>query len=81
MNIYIGNLNYRIKESELQELLSEYGAIRSIRIIKDRETGRSKGFAFVEMDDDNAASAAISALNGAEVMGRPLVMREALQRT
>lgn len=81
MNIYIGNLNYRIKESELQELLSEYGAIRSIRIIKDRETGRSKGFAFVEMDDDNAAAAAISALNGAEVMGRPLVMREALQRT
>lgn len=81
MNIYIGNLNYRMNENELAELLSEFGNVRSIRIIKDRETGRSKGFAFVEMDDKADAEKAISTLNGTEVMGRPIVMREALQRT
>lgn len=79
MNMYIGNLNYRVKESDLERALSSYGAINSIKIIKDRETGRSKGFGFVEMDDD-AASQAIKELSGSEFMGRQLVIKEALPK-
>ena len=48
MNIYIGNLNYRVKEADLQQVIEEYGAVESVKIIKDRETGKSKGFAFIE---------------------------------
>lgn len=79
MNIYIGNLNYRIKEGDLLQVMEEYGAVSSVKVITDRETGRSKGFAFVEMDDD-AASVAISKLNGAEYMGRTMVVKEARPR-
>ena len=50
MNIYIGNLNYRVKEADLQQVIEEYGAVESVKIIKDRETGKSKGFAFIEIE-------------------------------
>lgn len=80
MNIYVGNLNYRVKEADLQQVMEDYGAVSSVKIIMDRETGKSKGFAFIEMEDDNAAAKAIAELNGAEYMGRALVVKEARPR-
>ncbi|MDR2840570.1 MAG: RNA-binding protein [Paludibacter sp.] len=77
MNIYVGNLSYKVRENDLQGVLEEYGAVTSCKIIKDRETNRSKGFAFVEMADDSAATKAIEELNGAEFDGRPMVVKEA----
>ena len=79
MNLYIGNLNYKIKEQELAEVLSAYGAVSSVRIIKDKETGRSKGFGFAEMNND-AARHALQDLNGKELMGRQMVIKEAIQK-
>lgn len=55
MNIYVGNLNYRVREDDLKQVMEEYGTVESVKIIKDRETGKSKGFGFVEMPDDEAA--------------------------
>jgi RNA recognition motif-containing protein len=72
MNIYVGNLNYNLSEDELQGLFEEYGAVSSVKIIKDRETGRAKGFGFVEMEDDNEGQNAIDELDGVEVQGRAL---------
>ncbi|MDL2222297.1 RNA-binding protein [Parabacteroides sp. OttesenSCG-928-N08] len=80
MNIYIGNLNYRVREDDLKQVMEEYGMVDSVKIIKDRETGRSKGFAFVEMPDDNDAQRAISELNEAEFEGRQMVVKEARPR-
>ena len=60
MNIYVGNLNYRVKEADLQQVMEDYGTVSSVKVIMDRETGRSKGFAFIEMEDDAAASKAVS---------------------
>lgn len=80
MNIYLGNLNYRVKEEELKQALSAFGTVTSVRIVTDRETGRSKGYAFAEMPDANEASQAISKLSGTELAGRQLVIREALAR-
>ena len=60
MNIYVGNLSYKVRENDLQGVIEEYGAVESCKIIKDRETGKSKGFAFVEMADDAAAAKVIS---------------------
>jgi len=80
MNIYVGNLSYRMNDGELREVFSEFGEVSSARIINDRETGRSKGFGFVEMPDDNAANEAIEALNGKEVSGRNLRVNEARPR-
>lgn len=77
MNIYIGNLNYRVREDDLRQVMEEYGVVDSVKLIKDRETGRSKGFAFVEMPDNAAASKAISELNEAEYEGRQMVVKEA----
>ena len=56
MNIYVGNLNYRVKEGDLQQVMEDYGAVSSVKVVMDRETGRSKGFAFIEMEDDAAAA-------------------------
>ena len=67
MNIYISGLNFSTTEAELNDLFAEYGEISSVKIILDRETGRSRGFAFVEMPDDAAAQKAIDELNGAEL--------------
>ena len=80
MNIYIGNLNYRVREDDLKQVMEEYGAVDSVKIIKDRETGKSKGFAFVEMPDDSAAKKAIEELNEAEFEGRQMVVKEARTR-
>lgn len=77
MNIYVGNLNYRVKEEDLQKVLEEYGAVSSVKFIMDRETGRFRGFAFVEMEDDAAAARVIAELNGADYFGRQMVIKEA----
>lgn len=77
MNIYIGNLNYRVREEDLKQVMEEYGIVNSVKIIKDRETGKSKGFAFVEMPDDISAKRAIEELNEAEFEGRQMVVKEA----
>ena len=80
MNLYIGNLNYNVKESDLRNVMEEYGTVESVKLITDRETRRSKGFAFVEMPESSEASNAIKELNGAEYAGRPMVVKEALPR-
>lgn len=80
MNIYVGNLNYRVKENELRQALSEFGTVSSVKIVTDRETGRSRGFAFVDMPNDAEASRAITELNGLEFAGRQIVIREATPR-
>jgi RNA recognition motif-containing protein len=80
MNIYVGNVSYQTDDSRLIELFSEFGEVASARVINDRETGRSKGFGFVEMNDDTAAAAAIEALNEKEIDGRTLRVNEARPR-
>lgn len=80
MNLYVGNLSFRVNEAELGHLMEDFGTVNSVRIITDRETRRSRGFAFVEMENDDEARLAIERLNGTEFNGRPLVVREALPR-
>lgn len=80
MNMYVGNLSYNVKESDLRQVMEEYGVVESVKLITDRETRRSKGFAFVEMPESSEASNAIKELNGAEYTGRPMVVKEALPR-
>ncbi len=80
MNIYVGNLPYRISEDEIRDVFGAHGEVSSVKIIIDRDTGRSKGFGFVEMPDDEAARAAIDACNEMEVGGRPLKVNEARPR-
>jgi RNA recognition motif-containing protein len=75
--LYVGNLGYGIGDSDLEKLFTTYGSVRSAQVIKDRDTGRSKGFGFVEMGSDQEAQAAITALNGKEIEGRTLVVNEA----
>ncbi|HZC02937.1 MAG TPA: RNA-binding protein [Gammaproteobacteria bacterium] len=75
--LYVGNLGYGLGDSDLERLFTTYGSVRSAQVIKDRDTGRSKGFGFVEMGSDQEAQAAITALNGKEVDGRTLVVNEA----
>ena len=77
MNIYVGNLSYRVKEADLQQVMEDYGTVTSCKVIMDRETGKSKGFGFVEMPDDEAAKKAIAELNEAEYEGRQIVIKEA----
>ena len=80
MNIYLGNLNYRVQEEDLQKRLEEYGAVDSVRVIKDRETGRSRGYAFAEMPNDEEANRAIAELNDQTFDGRRSVAKVALPR-
>ena len=75
--LYVGNLNYSVDGAQLEEMFSKYGTVRSAEVIQDRDTGRSKGFGFVEMSDDNAAREAIEGLNGADQDGRSLTVNEA----
>jgi RNA recognition motif-containing protein len=77
MNIYVGNLSYSVREAELQEILEKYGAVSSVKVVTDRETGKSKGFGFVEMPDDSEAANAIAGLNETELKGRNMIVREA----
>lgn len=80
MNIYVGNLSYRTTEAELKETFAQFGEVRRAKIVKDRETDRSKGFGFVEMDDANEGQKAIDALNEKELGGRTLRVNEARPR-
>lgn len=80
MNMYVGNLSYNVKEVDLREVMEEYGTVGSVKLIIDRDTRRSKGFAFVEMPETSEASNAIKLLNGVEYAGRPMVVKEALPR-
>jgi RNA recognition motif-containing protein len=78
--LYVGNLTYDTTDSKLQEMFEEFGAVQSAQIIMDRETGRSKGFGFVEMSSEDEAKAAINGLNGKEINGRVLTVNEARPR-
>jgi RNA recognition motif-containing protein len=78
--LYVGNLSYSVTNDSLEQLFAEFGQVVSAQVIQDRDTGRSKGFGFVEMGDDNAAQSAINALNDKEHEGRPLTVNEAKPR-
>ena len=78
--LYVGNLSYNTTNSDLEQLCSAHGAVKSAEVIQDRDTGRSKGFGFVQMGTDEEATAAITALNGHEVDGRALTVNEAKPR-
>jgi len=78
--LYVGNLSYDVNNSSLEAMFAAYGAVRSAEVIQDRDTGRSKGFGFVEMADDNAAQEAIRGLNETQQNGRPLTVNEARPR-
>ncbi len=79
--LYVGNLGYGVTDSELQQLFAAHGTVTSAQVIMDRDTGRSKGFGFVEMQSDQQAQAAIQALNGKDTGGRALTVNEARPRT
>ncbi|MBK7817417.1 MAG: RNA-binding protein [Sphingobacteriaceae bacterium] len=77
MNIFVSNISFKVREQALSELFSTYGEVTSVRIIKDKETKRSKGYGFVEMANDDEANAAINALNGTSHFERAIVVAEA----
>jgi len=80
MKLFIGNLSYEVTEEDLKTLLEPFGTVESVSVLKDRETGRSKGFGFAEMPSQSEAQAAISGLNGKEIKGRALTVNEARPR-
>jgi RNA recognition motif-containing protein len=80
MKLYVGNLSFQTSSEDLQELFAQAGSVESVSIIEDRETGRSRGFAFVEMSSNEEGSAAIQQFNGREVGGRALTVNEAKPR-
>jgi cold-inducible RNA-binding protein len=80
MKIYVGNLSFNTSEAQLRELFEQHGAVTSASLVMDRDTGRPRGFGFVEMSDNSAAQAAISALNGKNLDGRDLTVNEAKPR-
>ncbi len=77
MDIYVGNLNFKVTESDLEGLFKEYGTIGSVKIISDKYSGRSKGFGFVSMDDNEEANKAIEGLNGTTLQDREMTVNEA----
>lgn len=77
MTIYVGNIPFNLREEDLQNVFAVYGTVTSVKIVKDRMTGRSKGFAFVEMANHNEGQEAVSRVNGQEVGGRQLKVNEA----
>lgn len=79
--MYVGNLAWSVSSSDLQSLFAEHGTVSSAEVIMDRETGRSRGFGFVEMESQQDMEAAIQALNGFDFQGRPLTVNEARERT
>jgi RNA recognition motif-containing protein len=79
--LYVGNLSYDVDNAALEALFATYGTVKSAEVIHDRDTGRSKGFGFVEMGDDNAAQEAIRGLNDQQHNGRPLTVNEARPKT
>ena len=80
MNIYVGNLSYQMSETELRDAFAAFGEVSSVKILMDRETGRSRGFGFVEMPNQGEAETAITQLNGKDVGGRALRINEARPR-
>ncbi|MFZ5939760.1 MAG: RNA recognition motif domain-containing protein [Bacteroidota bacterium] len=80
MNIFVGSLPFSLEEAELSHYFEEYGEVASVKIITDKFTGRSKGFGFVEMPDDEEAKKAIAELNGKEIKGRAVVVNKAEER-
>jgi RNA recognition motif-containing protein len=80
MNLYVGNLSYGVTEDDLKAAFSEFGEVESVNIITDRQSGQSKGFAFVEMPDNSEADKAIKALNGSELKGRGIKVNQAKPR-
>ncbi len=80
LNIYVGNLPYSVNEDELRNLFSEFGEVSSAHVISDRDTGRSKGFGFVEMDNSEDGQKAIEALDGSDLGGRNIRVNEAKPR-
>lgn len=80
MNIFVGSLPFSLGEADLKQLFEAYGEVNSVKIIIDRESGRSKGFGFIEMEDDEAAQQAISSLNGSEVKGRSIAVSQAEEK-
>ena len=80
MNLDVGNLSWTMTEDDLRNLFEQYGTVSSIKIVKDRETGRSKGFGFVEMENDTEAQNALSSLYDKEILGRKIVINEAQER-
>lgn len=79
--LYVGNLSYNVTDSDLEQMFAQHGTVQSAQVIMDRDTGRSKGFGFVEMGSENEAKAAITALNGVEKDGRALTVNEARPKT
>jgi RNA recognition motif-containing protein len=80
MSIYVGNLSYQVTEADINEVFSEYGTVKRVQLPVDRETGRMRGFGFIEMSSDAEEQAAIEALDGAEWMGRDLKVNKARPR-
>jgi len=80
MNIYVGNLDFKVNEDDLQKVFEEYGTVSSAKIIVDKFTGRSKGYGFIEMDDDSEAGKAIKDLDGSVMENREIVVNEAKPR-
>lgn len=80
MNIYVGNLDFKVSEDDLQKIFEEYGTVSSAKIIVDKFSGRSKGYGFVEMGNDKEAKEAIKDLNGSEIENREIVVNEAKPR-
>ena len=80
MNIYVGNLDFKVNEQELEQVFAEYGNVESARVITDKFSGRSKGFGFVVMENDDEAKAAIAELDGQDINGRPARVNEARAR-
>ena len=80
MNIYVGNLSFKATDTDLRDAFSAYGEVTFARVVKDKETGRSRGFGFVEMTNQEQGMAAIEALNNTDVAGRPIRVNEAQER-
>ena len=80
MNLYVGNLSFNVSESDLEKVFADYGKVESVKVIKDRETGRSRGFAFVEMSDRIEGADAIEGLNLHRIDGRAITVNEARAR-
>jgi RNA recognition motif-containing protein len=80
MNIYVGNLDFKVNENDLEKIFGEYGKVTSVKVISDKYSGRSKGFGFVEMDNKAEAEKAINELNGSSYKNRDLVVNEARPR-
>ena len=81
MNMYVSNLSFNTSDSDLKKLFSQYGAVSSAKVITDRETGKSRGFGFVEMDSDVEAKEAIKNLNNKDIEGRPMSVSVAREKT